>query len=181
MRAGRAACALLFVLALQVAVAAQAEQSLQVTPLTRDGKLLVSFLLTDAFNDDVRTAIHSGTAISFIYEVELKRNSTMWIDRTMSTSVVTASVRFDNLTRRYYVTRLIDGRIEGTETFEREEDVRKRLTDFEKLPLFSSSLLEENAEYYLRVRAHTSPRNAAFVWPWASHEVAGHVKFTFIR
>lgn len=181
MRARRAACALLFVLACQVALAAQAEQSLQVTPLTRNGKVLVTFMLNDAFNDDVRTAIHSGTAISFIYEVELRRSSTMWLDRTMDTSVVTASVRFDNLTRRYYVTRLIDGRIEGTETFEREDDVRKKLTEFDKLPLFSSGALEANAEYYLRVRAHTSPRNAAFVWPWASHEVAGHVKFTFIR
>lgn len=177
----RATCALVFVLIVQVAAGAQAEQSLQVTPLTRDGKVLVSFTLTDAFTDDVRAAIHSGTAISFIYEVELKRASTLWLDRTMSTTVVTAAVRFDNLTRRYYVTRLIDGRIEGTETFEQEEDVRKRLTDFEKLPLFNSSILEANVEYYLRVRAHTSPRNASFVWPWASHEVAGRVKFTFIR
>ena len=177
----RAACALLVVVALPALAAAQQEQSLQVTPLTRDGKVLVSFMLNDAFNDDVRTAIHSGTAISFIYEVELKRASTMWLDRTMSTTVVTAAVRFDNLTRRYFVTRLIDGRIEGTETFEREEDVQKRLTDFDKLPLFSSNMLEANAEYYLRVRAHTSPRNASFVWPWASHEVAGHVKFTFLR
>ncbi len=178
----RAAWALLVVLVLPVALAAaQAEQTLLVTPLTRDGKVLVSFTLNDAFNDDVRSAIHSGTSISFIYEVELKRSSTLWLDRTMSTTVVTAAVRFDNLTRRYYVTRLIDGRIEGTDTYEREEDVQRKLTDFEKLPLFSSNTLEPNAEYYLRVRAHTSPRNAAFVWPWASHEVAGHVKFTFIR
>jgi hypothetical protein len=175
----RAVCALLVVAALSApASAAAQEQTLQVTPLTRDGKVLVSFMLTDAFNDDVRTAIHSGTPISFI---ELKRSSTMWLDRTMSTTVVTAAVRFDNLTRRYFVTRLIDGRIEGTETFEREDDVQKRLTDFDKLPLFSSNMLEANAEYYLRVRAHTSPRNASFVWPWASHEVAGHVKFTFLR
>ena len=138
MRAWRAACALLFVLTLPAVAAAQAEQSLQITPLTRDGRVLVTFMLSDAFNDDVRTAIHSGTPISFIYEVELKRASTMWLDRTMDTSVVTASVRFDNLTRRYFVTRLIDGRIEGTETFEREDDVRKKLTEFEKLPLFSS-------------------------------------------
>ena len=106
----RAACALLFVLALQGFVCAQQPQALSVTPLTRDGKVLVSFTLSDAFNGDVRTAIHSGTAISFIYEVELKRSSTLWLDRTMSTAVVNAAVRFDKLTRRYYVTRLLDGR-----------------------------------------------------------------------
>jgi hypothetical protein len=32
----------------------------------------------------------------------------------------------------------------------------------------------------VRVRAHTTPRNAAFVWPWGS-DVAGLAKFTFLR
>jgi uncharacterized protein DUF4390 len=180
MRTRRAFCALLLVAAaLQAVVAAQ--QTLQVTPLTRDGRVLVSFTLSEAFNDDVRAAIHSGMTISFIYEVELKRSSTLWLDRTMDTAVVTAAVRFDNLTRRYHFTRMLNGRIERAETTEREDDVRDWLTEFTKLPLFSSTSLQTNAEYYLRVRAHTSPRNAAFVWPWAIHDVAAHVKFTFIR
>jgi hypothetical protein len=179
MRARPGLAALAFVVALQAGVAAQ--QSLKITPLIRDGRVLVSFTLTDAFNTDMTSAIHSGTAISFIYEVELKRAATLWLDRTMDTAVVTAAVRFDNLTRRYHFTRMLNGRIERAETTEREEDVREWLTEFEKLSLFSSGSLEGNAEYYLRVRAHTSPRNASFVWPWASHEVAGQVKFTFLR
>ena len=45
------------------------------------------------------------------------------------------------------------------------------MTSFDRLPLFSSGNLEPNGEYYLRVRAHTTPRNATFVWPWQGTDV----------
>ena len=31
------------------------------------------------------------------------------------------------------------------------------------------------------VRAHTSPRNATFLWPWAADDAVGFAKFTFVR
>jgi hypothetical protein len=174
----RAVPVLLCVLALTATLVAG--QSLQVTPLTREGRVLVTFRLSDAFNDQVRAAIHSGMIISFVYDVELKRTSSLWLDPTIGAARVSASVRFDNLTRRYHLTRAQDGRMEGADTFEKEDDVQKRLTEFEKLPLFSVGGLEPNGEYYLRVRAHTTPRNASFVWPWKSHDVSALAKFTFI-
>ena len=158
-----------------------AAQTIQVTPLTRDDRVLVTFRLSDAFTEDVRTAVHSGLTITFIYDVELKRGASLWIDRTIASSTVSAGVRFDNLTRRYHVTRRWDGRMERVEVLDREEDVRDWLTSFEKLSLFSNATLEANAEYYLRVRARTTPRNAAFVWPWQNSDVAGLAKFTFLR
>lgn len=172
-------------LALAMALAAVAtpladEQSIQVTPIARRDRLLVSFRLSDAFTEDVRTAIHSGLTITFVYDVELRRSSTMWLDRTIAEATVMATVRYDNLTRRYYVTRREDGRIERADTVDREDTAREWLTSFERLPLFDSSLLERNAEYYLRIRAHTMPRNASFVWPW-ERGIAGLAKFTFVQ
>ena len=161
--------------------AAAAAQTIQVTPLTRDDRVLVTFRLSDAFTEDVRSAVHSGLTITFIYDVELKRGASLWLDRTIASSTVSAGVRFDNLTRRYHVTRRWDGRMERVEVLDREEDVRDWLTSFEKLSLFSNTTLEANAEYYLRVRARTTPRNAAFVWPWQGSDVAGLAKFTFLR
>jgi hypothetical protein len=172
---------LLFVAALVLPAARASAQIIQVTPLTRDDRVLVTFRLTDVFNEDVRSAIHSGMTITFIYDVELRRGASLWIDRTMASSTVSAGVRFDNLTRRYHVTRRWDGRMERVEVLEREEDVRDWLTSFDKLSLFSNTTLEPNAEYYLRVRARTTPRNAAFVWPWNNSDVAGLAKFTFLR
>jgi hypothetical protein len=157
-----------------------AAQTLQITPLARDGQLLVTFSLTDGFNDEVRGAIHSGMNITFQYQVDLRRSTTLWLDRTIASAVVSASVRYDTLTRKYHFTRIHDGRTEFSETTDSYDAVRQWLTDFEKLPLFSSSTLERNAEYYVRVRATKSPRNSSFIWPWAGHDVMGQVKFTFL-
>jgi hypothetical protein len=176
----RGAFLLLLAVALLLGGPARAEQNMQVTPLARDGRVLVTFRLSDAFNEDIRTAIHSGLTITFVYDVELRRGTSMWVDRTIAQATVMATVRFDNLTRRYYVTRLEDGRLERSDTVDREEVARAWLTSFDKLPLFSSDILERNAEYYLRIRAHTMPRNASFVWPW-ERGIAGLAKFTFLQ
>jgi hypothetical protein len=178
MRGVLRACVALLVLA---QVSLDARQSIQVTPITRGDQVLVTFRLSNIFTEETRAAIHSGTPITFVYEVELKRGAALWLDRTLASATVTASVRFDNLTGRYHLTRKADGRVERDETLEREDDVRARLTGFERLPLFNARTLERNAEYYVRVRARTSPRNASFLWPWQGTDVSGLAKFTVIR
>jgi Domain of unknown function (DUF4390) len=174
-----AACALLCVIAQALLSAAQA---IQVTPLVRDGRVYVSFRLSDAFNnDEIRAAIHSGLTITFVYDVDLRRGAAVWVDRTIDSATVSAGVQYDNLARRYQVTLRADGRLEDTQTLDREDQARRWLTEFDRLNLFSSERLEPNVEYYLRVRARTTPRNTTFVWPWQITDVAGLAKFTFLR
>lgn len=158
------------------------DQTLQVAPLPRDGRVLVSFELQQELTDEVRTTIRSGMAVSFIYKVDLRRSSSIWFDRTLASAVVKATVRYDNLTSRYLLTRTLDGRMERPDTTDSEEVAWRWLTDqFDRLPLFSSVPLESNGEYYVRVSAHAAPRNAAFVWPWRGDDVVAFTKFTLIR
>jgi hypothetical protein len=165
-----------------MAVAAAATQTIQVTPLARDGRVYVSFKLAEGLTEEVSEAIHSGLTITFSYDVDLKRSAAVWIDRTIASSTVAASVKYDTLTRRYSVTRSYDGRIGSAESTESDDVVRGWLTTFERLPLFTTDGLEPNAEYYLRVRVRTTPRIALlFFWPWGDrHDVAGMARFTFI-
>ena len=179
MRLGRAlvGVAVVLVAGARPAVA----QSLQVTPLQREGRILVSFALPDAFDRDVRAAVRSGLTTTFTYDVELRRSSSLWFDRTVERAEVTASVNYDNLTRRYQVSRAVNGRLEGTPRATQSEDVvRALMTAFEKLALFSTSRLEPNADYYLRVRARTGRQNAWFLWPWGRPDAVGRAAFTFI-
>lgn len=156
-------------------------QDLRVTPLLRDGQVLVSFTMAGAFDDDVRAAIRSGLPTTFAYEVEIKRSVTLWFDRTIASATVSATVRYDTLTRRYQVTRTLDGRVEGTpQVTDSEDAVHALMTEFDKLPLFETGGLEANAEYYLQVRVRTSPRNAWFIWPWGRHRASSRAPFTFI-
>jgi len=157
-------------------------QTLQVVPLPRDGEVLVSFKLDEALTDDIKAAIQSGLAVKFVYKVDLRRASAVWVDRTIKSAVVMATVKFDNLTRRYSVTRSVDGRIDWADTTQQEDEAWRWLTnDFARMSLFRGVALEPNAEYYVRVSANASPRNAAFIWPWAADDAVGLAKFTFMK
>jgi hypothetical protein len=157
-------------------------QTLQVIPLPRADEVLVSFKLEEPLTDEVRAAINSGLTLKFIYKVDLRRSSAVWVDRTIKSAVVMASVRFDTLTRTYHFSRAIDGRIEFADTTLKEDIAWNWLTrDFARLSLFRGVQLETNADYYVRVTANASPRNSAFVWPWQGDHALGLAKFTFIR
>lgn len=161
---------------------AQGLQTLEVVPLPRDGEVLVSFKLNETLTDEIRTAIRSGLTLKFLYKVDLRRSSAVWVDRTIASGSVAATLRYDTLTREYHVTRAIDGRTEKAEVTAREDVAWSWLTrDFARLSLFRGVALETNAEYYVRVRANASPRKASFIWPWAGDDAVGLAKFTFIR
>ena len=151
------------------------------TPIARDGQVFVSFELSDGLTSDVRDAIQSGLATTFSYEVELRHGSAAWFDRTVASLTVIATVRFDNLTRRYQMSRTLDGRVEDARPTEDQDAMRRWMTHFDRVPLSTTASLEANGEYYIRIRAHTRPHNAWFVWPWDRASAFGHAKFTFIQ
>ncbi len=179
--APKIALAVLVLLAAVTAVDAQTTQSLRVVPLVRDDRVLVSFDLTNGFTEDVRAAIRSGLRTTYTYTVELRLAVPMWVDRTMGAATVTHSVEYDNLTRMFDLERRLDGRLveEPIRTAD-ENVVRGWMTTLERLPLFRTSLLEPNREYYVRVNATARPSNGSILWPFGTGTSA-QAKFTFLR
>lgn len=156
-----------------------AAEQLRLVPLVKDGHVYVTFQMADGYTDDVRAAIHSGLKTTFTYTVDLRTSVAIWLDRTVESAVVSTTVQYDNLTRRHTVVRAIDGRVEDAQVLENDDDVRELVTRLERLPLFRTSSLEANREYYVRVRAEVRPRNAGLLWPWGNGRSA-QAKFTFI-
>lgn len=180
MRNGSAALLFCALLLTAGAAVARADGS-RLTPLVRDGELLVSFVLEDAYTDDVRAVIRSGLRTTFVYTVELRMIVPGWIDRTIATSTVSNSAEYDNLTRRHALQRTIDGRVDrdASRSVEEERVVREFMTTFTRLALFKNTRLEPNRDYYVRVRARAYPSNGSFLWPWSTGMLA-QAKFTFI-
>ena len=178
-RSGVRVGVLAFVLALSGVTAVFAE-GVRIIPLVRDDAVLVSFELTDGYTPEVKDAVHSGLKTTFTYTVELRQDVPAWVDRTIATSVITNSVQYDNLTRRATLTRTLDGHVESVETTEDEAVMRQWMTTFQKMPLFKTGELEQNREYYVRVRATARPTNGSMLWPWGSG-ISGMTKFTFLR
>jgi hypothetical protein len=55
------------------------------------------------------------------------------------------------------------------------------MTTFERVPLQPGEPLEPNADYYVRVRLHASPKRTFSLWPWGRDDGSGRADFTFIR
>lgn len=171
-----------FVLAIAIAsaVAVVAAAELHVQPLAREGRVFVSFELADGVDGEVLEAIHSGLLTTFTYDVELRREVALWFDRTLQAAKVSATVQYDNLTRQHQLQVLVDGRVQDARVTADPDAVRRALTVFERLPLFTTDGLDPNGEYDVRVRARTRPRGGWFLWPFDRGTATGRARFTFI-
>ena len=176
-RAGAAAAAWLTAVVTLAAVT----DVVKVTPLVADGRVFTSFAAPAAFTADAREVVKSGLQLTFTFSVELRRPSSVWFDHTLSSATLAASVKFDNLTRVYQVSKLQEGRVVWSEHTADEDQMRGWITTFDSVPLDPIEPLEPNADYYVRVRVRASPRLAFAWWPFSHDDGSGRKDFTFIR
>ncbi len=162
------------------ALEAGGQQGVDVGAVARDGRVYVSARLTGDVLSGLEDAIQSGLTATIVYEAELRRPTSVWFDRTVGEAEVAASVQHDTLTRRYQISRTVDGRVDDSRVSEDRADIGRFVTGFDRLPLFSTADLEPSAEYYVRVRVRTRPRTTWFFWPWGRDAASGAARFTFI-
>jgi Domain of unknown function (DUF4390) len=171
----RTAAAALTMLLVGLAVV-KSQESLRIVPFISGDRVVVSFELNDAYNDAVREAIASGLRTTFSYELELRTRA--WVDRTIGTTVVATTDRYENLTRRHTLTRTIDGRLEDVLVTEDDALVKTWLTKWNRVPVADTSKLDPAREYYVRVTTHTQPVGGSLLG--VTKSITGQVKFTFV-
>jgi len=156
------------------------DRAVEVGAVARDGRVYVSSTASDGLMRDLEEPIQAGLSATITYEAELRQEVGIWFDRTIASATVVASVQYDTLTRRYQLSRSVDGRLAESKVSEDKADVKRFALGFDRLPLFSTGELEPNAEYYVRVRVRTRPRVTFFFWPWGRDAASGTARFTFI-
>src|SRR5262245_50200494 len=161
---------------LATAVIVHAADAIRITPIMRDNKVVVSFELTDAYDEAIRQSIASGLRTTFSYDVALR--VVAWVDRTIATTVVSTSDQFDNLTRQHRLTRTVDGRVEDALVTDDESIAREWLTAWKRLELCDTKKLDATRDYYVRVSARAKPTSGSLLG-WAA-SITGQSKFTFI-
>src|SRR3954470_1863377 len=155
-----------------------AAENLRIVPIVSKDDVVVSFDGAETYTDEVRAAISSGLRTTFTYEIELRMLVPAWVDRTIASSVVSVSDQYDNLTRRHSLSRLIDGREQQVSVTEDEAVVKHWLTSVSRLPLISTSKLDQSRDYYVRIRARVRPRGTSLLG-WTS-VISAQTKFTFV-
>ena len=156
------------------------DRGVEVGAVAREGRVYVSSTASDGLMRDLEQPIQAGLATTISYEAELREEVGIWFDRTIATATVAASVQYDTLTRRYQLSRSVDGRIGDSKVSEDKADVKRFALGFDRVPLFSTGELAPSSEYYVRVRVRTRPRVTFFFWPWGRDAASGIARFTFI-
>lgn len=164
---------------LTTSLLAQAPEHLRIVPLVRGDEVLVSLELPEAYDSDTHDLIFSGLETTFTYDVELRLDVKFWVDRTVMSAVVSSTDSYDSLTGRHNLARAVDGRVVETMVTRDEEVVKRWLTNHSRLPLFPTSRLQPNRDYYVRVRAWGRPQTDS-VLARMSSAITGQAKFTFI-
>ena len=144
----------------------ESAEIVDLVPVVRSDGILVSFRVEEAFTDETLHEIETGLGVTFRYNVELKRVRGMWPDERAARREIRTTVTYDNLTKRYHLTREIGGEIDRTEVVDNAEAMREFMTRFESLLLFDVSLMAANEEYYLRVNGVMKDRNLLLLIPW---------------
>jgi uncharacterized protein DUF4390 len=163
-------------LLLFTAPAARSQENLRITPSINDNHVVVSFELDDAYSDAVREAIASGLRTTFTYDLELRTFA--WIDRTVGTTSVSTTDRYDNLTRRHTLTRTVDGRVEGVLVTEDDSVVKTWLTKWIRVPVADTARLDPARDYYVRVTTRARPVGGSFLG--LTKTITARARFTFI-
>ena len=159
-----------------------AAADVKVSTLIADGRVYTSFTAPAAFSPDARDVVKSGLPLSCVFTVELKRAATLWFDHTLATTTVTASVKLDTLTGMYQVSKIQADKVIWSDRTMQEDQMRTWLTGFDRVAIATPAPLEPNAEYYVQVTVHLSPRRTFSLWPpWGHDDGSGRADFTFIR
>ncbi|MCU0250074.1 MAG: DUF4390 domain-containing protein [Vicinamibacterales bacterium] len=156
------------------------DRGVDVGAVARDGRVYVSSSASEGLMRDLDQPIQAGLSTTITYDADLREEVGIWFDRTIASATVDASVQYDTLTRRYQLSRSVDGRIGDSKVTEDKAEVKRFALGFDRLPLFSTGDLAPNGEYYVRVRVRTRPRVTFFFWPWGRDAASGIARFTFI-
>lgn len=174
----RRALGLALGLAASAAVLQGADAGLRIIPTVTNDRLLVTFELEGADVTAVREAIASGLRTTFSYELELRTVVPGWFDRTITTTVVTMSDQYDNLTRRHTLSRSVDGRVEEVTVTEDEAIVPTWLTKLGRVPVYDTSRLDPARDYYVRITSRARPFGGSLLG--LTRTITARAKFTVV-
>jgi hypothetical protein len=108
--------------------------------------------LTDAFTEKTLEAIESGVAMTFTYEIELRKQTSVFGDEVVSKNKVIQTVQYDTLKKVYQFTsqgKNVNRKV-STKSGERYQQLMRTLKG---IPIGHVYKLDPEEKYYARVKA----------------------------
>lgn len=108
--------------------------------------------LIDAFNEKIKEVIESGVAMTFSYEIELLKQSSIFGDEMVSQNKVTHTIQYDTL-RKVYQFSSQGKNVNRKMTTKSMEKYQQLMLTLKDIPIAHIFKLDPEEKYYARVKA----------------------------
>jgi hypothetical protein len=159
-----------FVITLLLSVPGYGGEASEITDVRTElagDTLFASWRLTGAFTEDVVDRIKSGMELQFKFILRLNRVRDNFVDKKISEKTLITSVRYSNLTRSFFLVRILEGTVIENDVVEQEEAMIQWLTVFDRVEVFNYRDLTVPGTYYVRLRAELTNKNFLLFFPWS--------------
>jgi hypothetical protein len=108
--------------------------------------------LSDAFNESVTEAIESGVAMTFTYEIELRKQSSVFGDEIVSQNKLSHTIQYDTLKKVYQFS--AQGKnVSRKVTTKSKEKYQQLMLTLKDIPIAHIFKLDPEEKYYARAKA----------------------------
>lgn len=147
--------AFLFSLQLLSPLAAPAEAAAvrNLTVRLDEGRVLVSFRLDDAFDEQLTERVQSGLPTTLVYELELLKDRKRWFDRGLTGATLTVVGIYDALRREYLINYKLNGRLLASRMEHDLEGLQRAMSRIEDIPAFTLEPERGGRRLLVRVQA----------------------------
>ncbi len=119
---------------------------------TKGKYVVMNARLVDGFTEKIQEAVANGVSMSFTFEIELRKENTVWMDSLVSSNKVRHRVQFDSLKKIYRFSEL--GKNVRRKIITRKESrYQKLMLTLKDIPIAPIYKLDPNEKYYVRVKA----------------------------
>lgn len=125
---------------------------------TRDD-LLLYLNATNAFNEELITAIQTGVTVTFTYYIRLNRIRSLWKDEALNKLNIAHTIEYDTLKDEYIVTRSWEKQPHTVKQFDL---ARKLMTTITSLVITPLSELSKDQQYRIRIKAAQKRRHLPY-------------------
>jgi hypothetical protein len=156
------ALALLLLLPVSAAVAEPRIEDLHVA--TQNGRILVSFQLLDALDDEMLERVQSGLPTELAFTLRLEHPRVWWFDHVFDRTTLQVVAMYNAVTREYLVNYKLDGRLIESRVVTDLEGLERAMTLIHSLPAFEVQE-DHPPRMQLTVRAQLGSKPFLFLFP----------------
>ena len=179
------ACLALFLFGLWLSSSVRASDEAEVRDLAvkvADGRILASFRLDNAFDEELIRRIDSGLPTDLVYRFSLERDRRSWFDASEAAGRLQVIAMYNAVTSEYLVNFKHNGNLVESRIVREQEELRKAMTEMVDFPVFSTEGLDPEVRLQLEVRAELGTKTLlAFIPRTRATDWAKSVLFTLAR